>query len=258
MPPRGQDPNATSFNAADVIGSEGIAGHGELLLQATEAAYPAEVQAAQDYRENIDLTAALSLRGSDYDDMLDAHRQIAKIAGIDADRVVRAVVRGGADEEGRNRDPAQAWVSYVALDDTGDNNFKGVYPYLDHEDGSSDRHFSQLRAAASTPAGEAYLAARLKRDQAAETAGAADEPAPPADPFAALRDAKASELVAMMEDHPERVDSIKAFEMATRGEKARATVMDFEAESPEGGNGSEGGGEGGPAEGEQPAGAGQE
>jgi hypothetical protein len=257
--PRGQDPNATTFVAADVIGSEGIGQHGELLLDALNAAYPPELQAVLNYRPNDELDGVLFSGG--YEDRLDVHGKIAKVIDLPdlklgdrtvkgKDRILRARVRGGADENGRNRDSSQAWISYVALDDTGDNVFKGVLPFLDLDSSSSDRHFSQLRAAAETPAGKRYLEARRKQQEADGESPVAQQ-APP-DPVGFFREAKASEVIAVLEEHPDDAEEIKTLYEAVNPRPAKS-VLEWEPESSgdDNGSGSEGSGSegGGAAEG---------
>jgi hypothetical protein len=233
---RGQDPNATTFVAADVIGSEGVGQHGELLLDALNAAYPQELQRVLNYRPNDELDG--SLFGGGYEDRLDVHGKIAKVIDLPdlelggrtvkgKDRILRARVRGGADENGRNRDSSQAWISYVALDDTGDNVFKGVLPFLDLDSSSSDRHFSQLRAAAETPAGKRYLEARRKQQEADGESPIAQ--APP-DPVGFFREAKASEVIAVLEEHPDDAEEIKTLYEAVNPRPAKS-VLEWEPES---------------------------
>lgn len=250
MAPRGQDLDAPNFVAADVIGSEGIGHHGELLLDALAATYPPELQAVLQYRPNDELDAEFMSKGG-YEGRLKVHAKIAKVAEIPdldlpdgrtvkgPDRVLRARIRGGADENGRNRDSSQAWVSYVALDDTGDNVFKGVFPFLDLDKSSSDGHFSQLRAAAETPAGRAYLEAKKKEEAGGDSSASAQSGQ---DPVQFLQQAPASEVIALMEAHPERADAIKALYADAKGSKAAKSVLEFDAGG-DGGDDGDGGDE---------------
>jgi hypothetical protein len=189
------------------------------------------------YRPNDELDGVLF--GGGYEDRLDVHGKIAKVIDLPdlelggrtvkgKDRILRARVRGGADENGRNRDSSQAWISYVALDDTGDNVFKGVLPFLDLDSSSSDRHFSQLRAAAETPAGKRYLEARRKQQEADGESPVAQQ-APP-DPVGFFREAKASEVIAVLEEHPDDAEEIKTLYEAVNPRPAKS-VLEWEPES---------------------------
>lgn len=230
MATRGIDPEAAEFRAADVIGPEGIGSNGELLLAALDSAYPEQLQKVLPLRRNLELEAEL-----DRDTLGEA---IAKIAGLTeveapggrriapAQRIRRVAVRGGADEEGRNIDSALAHISYVALDDTGDNVYKGVFPYLDLEKGESDSHFAQRTALAAHPVAQAQIEARRRAAQEARARVNAN-------PAAALDEMSTGELIDLMEQEPERAPAIKAYVQAQRGEDAPPAVLQWEPGSPE-------------------------
>src|SRR5205085_9354425 len=102
---------------------------------------------------------------------------------------------------------------------------------------SSDDHVSQRDSLAGSNAARDHAAAQEKAAAAAPVTVDAN-----ADPFQAMSEASASELVAIMEEHPSRVEAIQAFEVATRGDNARKTIMEFEAPSDEGDAGDSGAG----------------
>jgi hypothetical protein len=141
------------------------------------------------------------------------------------DRIAGAHVRGGdsADED--------ALVTYVWLDDQGQA-WKGCFPYSDLGSGKSDRHVSQRDSLAASAIAREHVAAQPTRSSSQQQ--------PLVDPIDFLSGASADELVALMREHPDRADAIKAFEEASRGDRARKTVLEFEAD-PEGEG--EGGGE---------------
>lgn len=202
------------FRASDLIGAAGVGSNGEKLVNTLLDHYPAELQAALEKRINPELDSEL-------DDK--AMKSIAKIAGVS--EVEHAHVRGG------DRRHDDAVVTYVFLDDTGQA-WKGCFPWNDLGESSSDGHVSQRDSLAQSTAAQEHLAANPRPAKTEEPAGE------PVDEFAALdflANASADELIVAMEEHPERVDAIKAFESATRGEKARKTVLNFEPE-PESGD----------------------
>lgn len=211
------------FRASDLIGSAGVGANGEKLVNTLDYHYPPELQAALLRRENVALTSEL-------DD--DAYASVARLAGVD--KIDNVKVRGGE----RNAD--EAWVTYAYIDDRGDV-VKGAFPYGDLGRKSSDQHISQRESILQSPAARDHLAAQAKADAAPDTS---DTAAAAVDPFAALHDAKASDLVKLMEEDPSRVEGIKAFELATRGDKARSTVMQFEPEEPTGDGEDSGDGQG--------------
>jgi hypothetical protein len=229
-----------TFRAADLIGSAGVAANGEKLVATLDYHYSPEQIAAQERPENADLTAALT----------DEHRAAAAdLAGAGRESGFQVMVRGG------KRRPSDAWVTYAFIDETGDV-VKGAFPYSDLGSTSSDGHVSQRTSIMRSPAARDHLEAqKLKADaapaaqdsQALRSALAAAEherearraaeaqlaeaqsapPAGPADPFAAMAGIGARDLVKQMEAHPERAAAIQAFEQATRGDRARASVMNF-------------------------------
>lgn len=217
--------NEVDFDAASLIGSAGVGNNGEKLVATLTSHYPRALSAALEKKENEKLRDNLDLA------------KVAKIAGLS--EVEAATVRGGERDEG------DAWVTFVFFDQHGRPS-KGAFPYGDLRGTSSDELVTQRDAAGKSPEAEAHRVAQEKADAAAEAE------AGPSDPFAAMSDASAGDLVKMMEEHPERVAAIKAFETATRGDRARKTVMEFEPEKDEGGSGSGGaGGQGGSGAGSQ-------
>lgn len=196
------------FRASDLIGPAGIGSNGERLVNSLLDAYPPALQAALVKRINPVLDAKLDDR---------AHASVAKIAGVL--RVEAVHVRGGERRE------ADATVTYAFLDAKGAV-WKGCFPYSDLGSSSSDNHVSQRDSLANSAVAQEFVAENPHRESA---------PPEPVDEYAALdslASADAAELVQMMREHPERVDSIKAFEKALRGAKTRKTVMDFEPEPP--------------------------
>lgn len=198
------------FRASDLIGPAGSGSNGEKLVNMLLDHYPPELQAALEKRINRQLDAEL-------DDK--ARGRIAKIAGVE--EIEQAHVRGGA----RRHD--QAVVTYAWLDDTGQV-WKGCFPYDDLAGGSSDAHVSQRDSLAKS----AIAKQHLQENPRAATPEA--DPVEQVDPIDALLSASADDLVAQMKAHPERAEAIKAFETATRGSKARKSVLDWQPDPPSG------------------------
>lgn len=193
------------FRASDLIGSAGVGANGEKLISTLVDCYPPELQAAQLKRVNDDLTA-------DLDE--DALASVARIAGVD--RVAHAVVAGGNDPGD------EAFVRYAVIDEQGIVH-KGCFPYDDLGSGSSDRHVSQRGSLAQ---GTAAADAARTREYAGVSPTEKVESA--VDPVEALENLSAPDTVKLMEANPERAEAIKAFEEASRGERARKSVMEWE------------------------------
>jgi len=199
------------FCARDLIGSAGIGGNGEKLVNTLQDYYPPELQVAQLKRVNPELSAEL--------DDGDVLAQVARIAGVE--RIAHAVVAGGIDPGD------EAVVRYAVINADGTVS-KGFFPYTDLESGSSDRHVSQR---ASLAQGVVASEVRQSREYAGvapgETVAAAPEQ-PLADPYEALEGLSAADTVKLMEANPERAEAIKAFEEASRGDRARKSVLEWE------------------------------
>jgi len=205
------------FRASDLIGSAGVGSNGEKLIATLDNHYPPELDAALTKRVNTELTGDLTK-----DDV----KKVAKISGYD--EVANVKVRGG------EQSADDAVVTYVAIQDSVV--WKGCFPYSDLKSGKSDAHVSQRDSLMASPAARDHLAAQEK----ARAAGAATPATSgPADPIAAYEELKAPEVVAYLEEHPERAATVKAIEVATRGEDARKTILEWEPKAPEG---TEGGG----------------
>jgi hypothetical protein len=188
-----------TFRLADLVSLAGVGANGETLVRTLDHQYPPGLQAAQVRRRNDYRTGALT----------DEHyAAVAKLAGVD--RIEHMTVRGATSD---------AWLTYAYVDDRGDV-MKGALPLDDLRSGSSDRHISQTASLMASPA------ARDQRE-ALEKACAVAPVTPAPDPFVALSQASEVELVAQMTAHPERAAAVKAFELATRGDAARAPIVNF-------------------------------
>src|SRR5205085_1817094 len=160
------------FSASDLIGSAGVGGNGEKLVNTLTDYYPPELDAALNRRVNDELTAEL-------DDK--AWKSAAKIAGVPQVRSLK--VRGG---QSRHED---AWVTYAYFTARGEV-MKGAFPYGDLGEDSSDDHVSQRDSLAGSNAARDHAAAQEKAAAAAPATVDAN-----ADPFQAMSEASASELV---------------------------------------------------------------
>ena len=214
------DTDETTFVASDLIGSAGVGSEAERLIATLAYHVPPELEAVQLRRINESLTQQAFGTGTSAADASDADQKrwktatanVAKIAG--ADRVEQVVVRGG------ERNPDDAWVSYVFLDGRGVD-VKGAFPYTDLERGTSDQHASQRDSVMRSPAARDHAAAAAKADNVTPAASSGD-------PIADYEEMRAPDVIAYLEAHPERAATIKALETATRGDDARKTILNWE------------------------------
>ena len=195
-----------TFRPADLLRLAGVGHSGERLISAVEFAHPADLRRAMLLTQNAELTAKLTPE--------DRAKVAALVAGDSAHDVAHDVsvkVRGG---------PCDAWITYAFIDGGG-RVVKGALPHSALVSASMDGHVSQSTSVMASPAARDHLAAKA-------LASAASAPRQtPVDPVAAMTEASEAELVAQMTAHPERVDAVKAFEHATRGDAARASIVNF-------------------------------
>lgn len=190
------------FRASELVTTAGSGSNGEKLAQLLVDFYPAGLQAAQLKRINAKLDEKVD----------DSFRQkVSRIAGGNVEQVH---VRGG---ERRDED---AVVTYAFVDDRGEV-WKGCLPYGQLDKSSPEGHISQRDSLAASTVAQAHIAEhpRQARQSQAESQQAAD-------PFA-LGEMSAEELTALMDEHPDRVEAIKAFEKAYRGKRARKSVLEY-------------------------------
>lgn len=196
----------TEFSAADLVGSAGSGSNGEKLVNTLLYHYTPELKAAMLKRINPALDEELPE---------DATEQVAKLVGVD--QIEQVHVRGG------ERRPADAVISYAFFDSNGAV-WKGCFPYDDLARGSltQGRHVSQRESLAASPIGVAY------REE--NPAAAVPEARVESDPFA-LAEMSAEDLIALMDEHPDRAQFVKDFEKAAHGRNARKTVLEHEVKA---------------------------
>jgi hypothetical protein len=114
------------------------------------------------------------------------------------------------------------------------------YSYLRDTIDYKTRHDVGVTAVEPVSQRDSLAASAIAREHVAAQPTRSSSQQPLVDPIDFLSGASADELVALMREHPDRADAIKAFEEASRGDRARKTVLEFEAD-PEGEG--EGGGE---------------
>lgn len=240
------------FRPADLIGQAGVGSNGQLLADTLNAVMPRGLERVLLQRENLELGRRRETR-IDRDEWGD----VAKAAGLEGVKLADVSVRGGADEDGNNVDTEAAWITFVYFDDR-DDSLKGAIPYLvykgeeDPDDDEARRPILQSEALAKTPAARDHAEAQAK-------ARAAEDAAQPSGGMPNLAEAKASEIVAYLEEHPEQADAVVAFEKASRGDDARKSILALETEETGGGGGTgsgtgDGSGSGDGAPGGQPDG----
>lgn len=212
-----QETTDAPFKISSLVGNAGTGSNGEKLVQALDSMYPSELQGAQLMKPNPALSDGLKLS------------DVAKIAGP-AIEVRDATVRGGELID------AEAWVTYAGYDKSGDT-VKGAFPYPDLGKSSSAQHVSQSDRLQESDAARDHALAEAKRQSAAQA------PAADADPIASYEEMSAQQIVAYLDDHPERAEVIKALESTIKGDKARKSVLEWEPPETEGGDGTGGGGQ---------------
>jgi hypothetical protein len=232
------------FRPSDLIGPAGVADQGQRLVDTLALSMPRELEVVLQQRENLELgrRRGTRLERSNWG-------KIAKAAGLGDTKLADVSVRGGADEDGNNVDSEAAWVTFVYFDDRGDT-LKGAVPFLDvaeepsgdepaklKSSPSGDGVILQSEALAKSPAARDHAEAQAKARAAEEASAEASGPSVPD-----LATARASEIVAYMEENPDAVDGVKAFEEATQ-DKPRKTIMEYEPPSDDGGSGDGGGGD---------------
>ena len=190
----------TDFRASELVSSAGSGSNGEKLVGILLDFYPPELQAAQLKRINAELDATIDE---------DFTANVAKLVGVD--RIEHVHVRGG------DRRREDAVITYAYLDDRGEV-VKGCFPYADLAKGKSDGHVNQRQSLSRSSVAQAHIAEHPRSARSGQAQ-------PSADPFA-LAEMSAEELIALMDEHPERAEFIKSFEKAAHGSKARKTVMD--------------------------------
>lgn len=206
------------FRAADLIGPAGSGENGAKLVATLDTYYDPVLKGALLKRVNERLQPEV-----EGDNAEGAFKSAASIA--DVDEVISLTVRGG---ELYDRD---AMVIYAWLDSRGVV-WKGCFPYSDLGKKSSDGHVSQAGSLA---------ASREAADHKVSVALASGQPSPdaqveqrPVDPIADYDEMSAEDVVKYLVDYPARGPVVKALEEATRGDKARKTIMEWEPPAPEG------------------------
>jgi hypothetical protein len=195
------------FRASELVTSAGSGSQGEQLVGFLLDYYPPGLQAAQLKRINPALDSKV-------DDSFRA--KVAKVAGVG--RVDQVHVRGG---ERRQED---AVITYAFLDDEGEV-WKGCLPYGELGASKPDGHISQRDSLSSSAIAREHRAAHPRPARSGEPA------ASQVDPIDWLLNATAEDLVAYMDQHPDRADHVKALEKATKGRSARKTVLEHEPAS---------------------------
>jgi hypothetical protein len=201
------------FQLRSLVERGGVAGNAEKLTNLLSQQYPAELRAASLKRENQDLREQVTS-----DDGLGKVRRI--IGAPDGDHV-RATVRGGHQDDGG--DPV---VSYVHVDANGDT-WKGCFPLFDLGSASSKGHVSQRDSLANTPEAKQHAEAQQMRARAQRQSSG--------DFIADYEEMRADEITSYLDEHPDRADTVKALERASRGKDARKSVMEWKAREPDSG-----------------------